>query len=229
MKNHLSKRAKIEILSAVFVITFSISIASVYYYYLSWNYKKLDAVNAVAYRYEQRNLILNAYMFLGYSQSRYPNAMNLYYAHEPNFGYISSDVMDEYVLQYYLNRYEFLEGKEVSLSSVEIYYSPRENSSELISLEEVDTDTKAFIEYMTDNNKNTTQMFQGLDIWFDKYYILLDAKCQEMYGVGLFDVEAEGEGDSAQIGNYDLWDYVLTMDQMNAAAQSLLLEKDAVS
>ena len=233
MKNHLSKRAKIEILSAVFVITFSISIASVYYYYLYWNYKKLDAVNAVAYKYEQRNLILNAYMFLGYSKSRcaelFGGSSPDYYVHEPNFGYIPADVMDEYVLQFYLNRYEFLEGKEVSLSSVETYYSYWENNSELLGLQEVDTDTKAFIDYMTDPTISFVQIFQYDGMWNDKYFVLLDAKCQEMYGVGLFDVSAEGEGDSSKIGNFDLWDYVLTMDQMNAAAQSLLLEKDSVS
>ena len=233
MKNHLSKRAKIGILSAVFVITFSISIASVYYYYLSWNYKKLDAVNAVAYKYEQRNLILNAYMFLGYSKSRcaelFGGSSPDYYVHEPNFGYIPADVMDEYVLQYYLNRYEFLEGKEVSLSSVEAYYSYGEDNSELLDLDGVDADIKAFIEYMTNPTNSFVQIFQYDGMWNDQYFALLDAKCQEMYGVGLFDVEAEGEGDSAQIGNYDLWDYVLTMDQMNAAAQSLLLEKDSVS
>ena len=94
-------------------------------------------------------------------------------------------------------------------------------------MENVDSSTKEFIEYITDY-KILSRRFDDM---YDKgsYYCLLDAKCQEMYGVGLFDVAVEGEGDSSKIGNFDLWDYVLTMDQMNAAAQSLLLEKDSVS
>ena len=231
MKKQLSKRIekgiRIGILSVAFILAFSISIAGINYIYFRWNCKKLDAVNAVACKYEKKNAILNSFMFLGYfpDPDHYVNC----YTHVYNSGYMPVEVMDEYVLQFYLNRYEFLEGKEVSLSSVETYYSYWENNSELLGLQEVDTDTKAFIDYMTDPTISFVQIFQYDGMWNDKYFVLLVAKCQEMYGVGLFDVSAEGEGDSSKIGNFDLWDYVLTMDQMNAAAQSLLLEKDSVS
>ena len=236
MKKQLSKRIekgiRIGILSVAFILAFSISIAGINYIYFRWNCKKLDAVNAVACKYEKKNAILNSFMFLGYfpDPDHYVNC----YTHVYNSGYMPVEVMDEYVLQYYLNRYEYLEGKKVSLSSVETYYSHGEDDSERHGLEELDADTKVFIEYMTDPTINFVKIYriestEG-SIWCEGgYFVLLDAKCQEMYGVGLFDVAVEGEGDSSKIGNFDLWDYVLTMDQMNAAAQSLLLEKDSVS
>ena len=70
MKKQLSKRIekgiRIGILSVAFILAFSISIAGINYIYFRWNCKKLDAVNAVACKYEKKNAILNSFMFLGY-------------------------------------------------------------------------------------------------------------------------------------------------------------------
>ncbi len=237
-KRTFSKKA---LAIGIFVAVYTVSIIGIYCGYLTNCEREMDKTIAICEEYSKKNELLDDCSFIGYNHSQ----IFFYSFRVPSYGYLTFDVFDLYKVQFYLNSYEYAYGTKVPLSSVACYFSegitPESVQTSTIS---PDKELASFLEYLADYacehdftaeyDETSFQVelyekYQSSNYYVDFYHYLLDAKCQEMYGVGLFDVEAEGEGDSSQIGNYDLWDYVLTMDQMNAAAQSLLLEKDAVS
>ena len=225
MKNRIPVHRRIGLFSIVFIVVFMISIGEIYCHYLKQIRIENDRINLICDTYSRQNTIFDECTNIGY---RGDFGSFYYYTFSPNNGYMPFDALDMYRLQYFANKYTYENQIEISIPAVEDFYEQRISPKSLLAnLENVDSSTKEFIEYITDY-KILSRRFDDM---YDKgsYYCLLDAKCQEMYGVGLFDVAVEGEGDSSKIGNFDLWDYVLTMDQMNAAAQSLLLEKDSVS
>ena len=213
---------------SVFVLAFSVSLGSVYNLYFHRENKAVEKLTLISEKYSHRNAFFEGCSYIGCrdTSNSYYYYSFYYYPHVLNIGYMPIEALDMYKLQYYINGYEYMYGVEISISTIEDYFSQTKDIESLLSDTICnDSEMNSFLDYVTNWSINVSQMDLNGYYSDGSYLCLLDNKCQEMYGVRLFDMMESGEDDSSKIGNYNLVGYVLTMDQMNAAARAVLADK----